>query len=774
MPLRALSVLLLAAVVCVPAWGAQAPQLRSNQPAVLQGRVIQSEGQPLFRARVEHDAGRARSAPVFTDQEGRFQISAVTETAWRLRISKPGFVGQVLDERELAKRLGSGTPLAIVLERGAVVAGQVVDETGEPVVGAAVRIRYLGGARSPQANATPERFTDTDDRGAFRVGGLPAGDVEVSVPRVLADGETVSSDALAVPPPPTGSLTASPVRATLRSGEEIFVAVGVGLTSIGNASARERAPAARKGNATIAGRITGPDGRPVSQATVQAVPLDDGPPASARSDGQGRYEITGLAAGSFRVRVSRQGYPPVQYGQSRALQSGRAISMRAGQRTGNIDVTLTRGGVVTGRIVDAAGEPVEGVQMQAWEARVCSGRTVVSASASNNRDRLSDDRGEFRLYGLLPAMYFVTAVEHATPNGSRRDDGAPIPVYFPGRTNVAEATTIQVSGFDDLGLADLIFDPISGTRVSGLATDSAGRPLAGSAMLTTSLRSGAPLTQPKVVSIRPDGSFEFAAVAPGDYVVQALGPPARGRSGREFGVQFVTVTGIDAPRITVTTSAGSEVSGRIRLEGDSRGVTPNEFGVTLSASDLDLSPMLGEATPRWRVNDDWTFSFLSVIGVFRVVPTRVPDGWWLKSVPIDGTNAAEEGVAFGTPEASRTDVELVFSRTAAGVSGRVVDRRKRQIADYSVVVFPTDADRWYDGSRYMKLARSDQDGRFAIGGLPPGDYWVAAVDVIDGSSACGDWLNRDVLNALTTIARRVRLAPGQEALLELDLTRAVN
>jgi len=769
---RAILVLVLVAVVCAPPTGAQVPQSRSNQQIVLFGRVVQSDGQPLFRARVEHDTTRLRSAPVFTDREGRFEIGALTETASRLRISKPGFVGQVLDESQLVKRLASGAQLTIVLERGAVVAGQVVDETGEAVVGAAVRVRYVGGARGRQANSTPERFTDTDDTGAFRIGGLPAGDVEVSVPRVLVDGETISSDGRVVAPS-AGSLTASPVRATLRAGEEIFVAVGSGLTSSGATSARERAPGVRKGNATIAGRVTGPDGRPISRATIQAFPLDDGPPASARSDAQGRYEITGLATGSFRVHVSAQGFPPVQYGQSRALQAGRAISVRAGQRTGNVDVTLTRGGVVTGRIVDAAGEPVEGVLMQAWEARVCSDRTGVSASASNNRDRLTDDRGEFRLYGLLPAMYFITAVEHATPGGTR-SDGTPIPVYFPGRTNVAESTTVQVSGLDELRLPDLVFDPILGSRVVGLATDSAGRPLAGSVMLTTSFRSGAPLIQPKVVSIRPDGSFEFAAVAPGDYVVQALGPPARGRSGREFGVQFVTVTGIDAPPITVTTSAGSEVSGRIRLEGDSRGVTSSEFGVTLSASDHDLSPMLGEATARWRVNDDWTFSFLSVTGVFRVIPTRVPDGWWLKSVPIDGTNAADEGVAFGTPEASRTDVELVFSRTAASVSGRVVDRRKRQVADYSIVVFPTDPDRWYERSRYMTLVRSDQDGRFAIGGVPPGDYWVAAVDVIDGSSACGDWLNRDVLNALTTVARRVRLSPGQEALLELDLTRAVN
>src|SRR5262245_1478567 len=121
---RAILVLVLVAVVCAPPTGAQVPQSRSNQQIVLFGRVVQSDGQPLFRARVEHDTTRLRSAPVFTDREGRFEIGALTETASRLRISKPGFVGQVLDESQLVKRLASGAQLTIVLERGAVVAGQ--------------------------------------------------------------------------------------------------------------------------------------------------------------------------------------------------------------------------------------------------------------------------------------------------------------------------------------------------------------------------------------------------------------------------------------------------------------------------------------------------------------------------------------------------------------------------------------------------------------------------------------------------------------------------
>jgi hypothetical protein len=155
------------------------------------------------------------------------------------------------------------------------------------------------------------------------------------------------------------------------------------------------------------------------------------------------------------------------------------------------------------------------------------------------------------------------------------------------------------------------------------------------------------------------------------------------------------------------------------------------------------------------IRPDWTFEINNLFG-----PTRfglaAPDGWYLKSVTIDGVNAADEPFTFDSITSNRSNVEVVVSNGAASVSGRVVNDRKEVLSDYSVIVFPTDSHRWYDRSRYMKLARSSQDGGFTVAGLPPGDYLVAAVDSIAGDVGFGDWQNPDVLVRLTPSARRSR------------------
>ena len=86
-----------------------------------------------------------------------------------------------------------------------------------------------------------------------------------------------------------------------------------------------------------------------------------------------------------------------------------------------------------------------------------------------------------------------------------------------------------------------------------------------------------------------------------------------------------------------------------------------------------------------------------------------------------------------------------FRPPAPVSTGRVTDDRAAPVADYGVHVFSTFRDRWFTGSRWVKTARPTQDGSFRVDGLPPGDYWVAAVERIEGT------------------ARRRRLPPAERA-----------
>jgi hypothetical protein len=447
------------------------------------------------------------------------------------------------------------------------------------------------------------------------------------------------------------------------------------------------------------------------------------------------------------------------------------LSLRAGDRLQGIDVTLSRGGVIAGRIVDALGEPLEGVSIQVWRSRFFGGRFV--AMPSEVRDRRTDDRGEYRLYDLPPATYYLVAgAERPILPAAGASASKGLPVYYPGRVNIVDAQSVRIDAGASVNGMDIVFDPPPGARVRGRALDSSGSALRdGLVVLTGSARSAAPLAQPHVAEVGQDGSFEIVDVPPGEFLLRLQG---RFNDHPESVSTLVTVDRPEVPPLTVRTLVGSHISGRVVFESNGAEGSPTGFAIGLLSSEL-RSPLfdLDEFDARVDVKADGTFSFDHVSGEYRFVAVRAPEGWWLKSVTVDGINAVDESVTFGTPSASRQDVEVVFSRTAAVITGRAIERREA-VNDYSVVVFPTDPARRYDRSRYMRLARSDQDGRFIVSGVPPGEYFVVAVDTIDGTSRSGEWQNPDLLDVLAQSARRLRVGEGQRTTVDLELVRSVN
>jgi hypothetical protein len=118
-----------------------------------------------------------------------------------------------------------------------------------------------------------------------------------------------------------------------------------------------------------------------------------------------------------------------------------------------------------------------------------------------------------------------------------------------------------------------------------------------------------------------------------------------------------------------------------------------------------------------------------------------------------------------------TGAEVVLADAGATIAGHVTDARSTPVSRYSVVVFSTDRRKWVANSRYLKLGRPSQDGGFEIAGLLPGEYWVAAVDTIQGNQSDGEWDKPEVLEALSTRAQRVTLAERERYLTVLRLIR---
>jgi hypothetical protein len=109
----------------------------------------------------------------------------------------------------------------------------------------------------------------------------------------------------------------------------------------------------------------------------------------------------------------------------------------------------------------------------------------------------------------------------------------------------------------------------------------------------------------------------------------------------------------------------------------------------------------------------------------------------------------------------------VLADDGGEVSGRVVNGRKEAAASYVVAVFPTAREHWYDGSRYMRLARPDEQAQFRAGMLPPGEYWIAAVDALEDTAI----QDPEVLRRLMDVGRRITINASEKMTTELPLAR---
>ena len=731
----------------------------------------------LRRVRVTVQGGAA--AETFTDSEGRFQIALPASGSFTLRFAKAGFAALHL----ASARIPPVGAIDIRLARGAAIVGRVVDGSGAPVTDVAVQVRSTAEA----AIEVPVNVgTQTDDQGEFRVGSLPAGGYQVSV-QAATQQFAATGNLLVVRSSPASQTQragaaddTSAATVELRRGDEAGVTLfhdantfavasstsyAAGFTAGSDAAERERTTSREvPGTAVVTGRVTGPNGRVIAGAIVRLVRADGGTTGTrvSASDSRGEYQFMEVRAGSYRVSATRNGFIAAEYGQQHSGQPGTVITLRDRQRVDRVDMVLPRGAVVAGTVSDAEGEPIEGLGMHVWRLQTRGGRRVAE-SVSGVPNRRTDDRGRYRISGLPPGAYYVVAAEDpSSPSspgiiydlpGVRRS-------YYPGVPTLSQAAVVRVAVGVDAPAADVTFLPAESFRVTGMALDARGQPVRSPVALAVSERSDNVLMPAQVVSPASNGAFEFLHVPPGDYVLQVAVRPA------EFALTRVTVSGADVGPLRVQTSAMAAVTGRVVLKGEPGALLPQSFLVTSAHADADYQPVGNlRMTPTVRVNSDWSFEARGLAGPLRFISPSPPRGWWLESVTIGGINAADEPVQFATADDSRADVDVVFANTAAEVSGRVVDTRAQPVAAFVAVAIPVDRDRWYSGSRYLKTASPNQEGRFTLASLPPGDYFVAAVEALPE----GALQDLEVLATLSTRGRRVTLSGSERLVTDLSL-----
>ena len=626
--------------------------------------------------------------------------------------------------------------------------------------------------------------TQTDDLGEYRLSGLPAGDVVVAVqagPGLIGpDGSPIRFAGVQL----TAIVSGRPVTITTNSlamriyypgvttpteAQALSLSAGDDRTSIdflvplspprtfadfaGGAPAAATPGAASTGS--IRGRITRADGRPLPNAIVR-VPGGLLAP-TAITDEDGRYEIRDVPAGRYRVMASRAGFITVEYGQRGPLDTGEAIDLGPGESRQRIDMVLPDPAAITGRVVDDAGEAVEGADVRVMQVRYQAGRRRL-VDVSGVEARRTDDLGRYRIHGLLPGEYVVRALVGQLVSAVTTTIDLPgyAPTYFPGTWNPVEAALVTVGIAQRFSGVDFALVRAPMARISGLALDASGNPITGGLSLSPSRRSGAVIGLSVGARIGRDGTFEFSNVLPGEYVLQAWSSRNNPWTEGEFATQFVSVTGSNVTDLVIRRGTGSTIRGRVTIESGSP-IPLTQIDLSPIPTDADLSPLTGNPPATAKVNADGTFEIAGVSGPRRMTLMRAPPGWTLKGVRVNGIDVTDMPVPFGTRDQSVADMEVVLTGRGAEVSGSVTDSRGRLLTDCTVLVFATDPERWFLESRFLKLSAPGADGVFRVRGLPDGQYFVAAVDRLQP----GEWQDPQFLESLISGAAHVTLGEGQ-------------
>jgi Carboxypeptidase regulatory-like domain len=594
----------------------------------------------------------------------------------------------------------------VKLPRGAVISGAVTDERGDPVIGASVIVDTLpANGRGASVIASPV----TDDLGEYRAAGLAAGPVIVSMfaspsaVRMLPNGAGIVTNGRGDPQQrvyfPGVSNVAQAAAFSLQSGDDktgVNFTVGSTALRLGQGAVlRDEREEPDKTSAVISGCVLRPGGRPIVSAIVRLIPTATtmAPPKMAFTDAEGAYRfvLPKDAAGIYRVAASSLGYLSAEFGQRRGSDPGEEIIVASGETRDRVVMTLARPGVIAGRLFDEYGDPVEGVARRASQVRWVDGRRRLVELAPFTRP--SDDLGRYRIFGLQPGEYLVCAAIGQIEMGMPLVDlpGYGI-TYFPGTPNPSEAQPVIVGRAQEILSVDFPIARVKTARVSGLAVDSNGVAITGGIALMPSRRSGAVVTLQMGAKIGRDGQFEFPNVAPGECVLQASRHRSSGWNEGESSSQFVTVTGVDVSDLVIRTSTGSTLSGHVVLEAGGT-FTPGQIELLAVPVDSDLSPQIGGGPARATPDEDSEFRLAGLSGPRRLRVTRVPPGWTLRAILLNGVDVTDTPLPFGKADQSLADMEVVLSQRVTSVTGRATARGRGVVA--SILVFSSDRQAWY-------------------------------------------------------------------------------
>lgn len=622
-----------------------------------------------------------------TAEDGSFEVTLPTGGQYVLRADPTAsqgygatyFGGTAI--RSMASPLvveegGELEGLSIFLPRGVTIRGRVENAAG---VGLGQIDLDVFSASGDFLSAYPGR---TDSLGDFSIGALPPGEYLLRADPSLALGQfyvrAYFGDVL-------NEAEATPISVSTSALEGLTITLEEGGALSGEVTAEDH---------------FGP------QANVD-LDLFDASGArmtiGGRTDATGQFEVGVLPAGQYRLRVDpafESGYARKFYGQSPTVLEGALITVSAGQITTGLDVSIVRGGVVSGTIRDVGGQPLAGVDLDVFDA---------TGSRITLYDADTTPTGDYLLGPLPPGAYTLRADPMAATGLAER---------FNGDTDALGLATpllVEAGGVH----AGVDFTLQTAGTIAGVVSDGEGSPIAGidldlwEATTRTRLRASA--------TTAVDGSYVVEGLNPGEYLVRADPAEASGLVRTYYPAEI----SIDfAQSVFVSSgSATNAVDLQLRPGATLSGAVTRPDGLPAEGIDIDVFvAATGGRLEQTALTD----------AMGRFVLSGIPAGEFLvRADPeeISGFAPLYNGAAidedFATPislEEGEIRTSIDFALNLAGTIAGVI-----RSADGTPIP-EIDLDVWHADSmtRLGISAETDENGSYRLTGLNPGSYVLRA------------------------------------------------
>ena len=548
------------------------------------------------------------------------------------------------------------------------------------------------------------------------------------------------------------------------------------LALLGLLAASPSAPQARNSSTdpakpavcSVSGLVVNLEGSaPLPSSTVRLQSIDDHTRAfSGVTDLGGRFEVKGIDPGRYRLRVIRNGYVTQEYGQRTPNDPGAVLALSPGQDLKDLLFRLVPAAVISGRIQNENGDPLPWVRVSALRATYTRGKRTLSSEVTV----VSNDLGEYRLFGLRPGRYFVSAIyrpgQRLEP-GEDDEDAADagksgyVPTYYPNSTDPAKGVAITIKTGEEVSSTDFLLEPTTVYSIRGHVNYFAARRNAANVILALEPRSaGLGWSVPPRQSLvdKPDGAFEIQNVLPGSYTLTAFWFD----EGRRYQArQSVDITNIDAEGLQLNLSPGMDIRGVINWD-PRPGLDKDPL--TVSVRPVGTAFAYGAQA---RVATNGLFSLRDVSeGLYRLSTSGQTQDCYLKSIRYAGMEVSDD--EFNVIRGTQAILEVTISSRGAHIQGMVTDADGLPAVGAWVALVPDDAH--LNEFHLFKQRTTDQYGRYDIRGIAPGDYKLFSWEQVEQNA----WEDPDFLKQFGSKGQSISLQEGDGKSMDLVAIRSAS